>query len=211
MHVIPSATEPVTAGASWRSGLPVLMGRRLRLREVRRTDAKSLMAMLTSSEITRFISAPPTTLDGFERFIAWAGCQRAAGSHACFVATLSGSETPIGLFQVTGIPRDLKAAEWGFVLATPFWGTGLFQEAARLLLDFAFETIGVHRLEARAAVLNGRGNGALLKIGAVQEGVLRRSFLRHGQMFDQVLYSIVGEDWRGSHATLHAASAASIH
>jgi len=54
----------------------------------------------------------------------------------------------------------------------------------------------VHRLEARAAVMNGRANGALQKIGAVQEGVLRRSFLKDGQYYDQILWSILREDWR---------------
>ena len=63
-------------------------------------------------------------------------------------------------------------------------------------MDFSFETIGVHRLEARAAVQNGRGNGALRKVGAVQEGVLRKSFLRNGEYLDQVLWTIVDEDWR---------------
>jgi hypothetical protein len=48
----------------------------------------------------------------------------------------------------------------------------------------------------RAAVANGRGNGALRKIGAVQEGVLRRSFLRHGRYHDQVLWSVLAEDRR---------------
>ena len=57
-------------------------------------------------------------------------------------------------------------------------------------------TEGAQRLEARAAVANGRGNGTLRKIGAVQEGVLRRSFLRNGQYHDQVLWSILAEDWR---------------
>ena len=73
---------------------------------------------------------------------------------------------------------------------------GVFQEGAELVLDFAFETLGVHRLEARAAVANGRGNGALRKIGAVQEGLLRKSFLRNGEYLDQVLYAIVEDDWR---------------
>jgi ribosomal-protein-serine acetyltransferase len=45
-------------------------------------------------------------------------------------------------------------------------------------------------------VANGRGNGALRKVGAVQEGVLRRSFLRNGEYHDQVLWSILAEDWR---------------
>ena len=77
----------------------------------------------------------------------------------------------------------------------------MFQEGAELVLDFAFETIGVHRLEARAAVQNGRGNGALRKIGAVQEGVLRKSFLRNGEYLDQALYAIVEEDWREARTT----------
>ena len=60
--------------------------------------------------------------------------------------------------------------------------------------------IGVHRLEARAAVENGRGNGALRKIGAVQEGILRKSFLRGGKHLDQALWAILSEDWYRSKA-----------
>jgi RimJ/RimL family protein N-acetyltransferase len=63
---------------------------------------------------------------------------------------------------------------------------------------FAFETVGVHRLEARAAVRNGRGNGALRKIGAVQEGLLRKSFLKDGQYHDQALWTILQEDWKAN-------------
>ena len=63
-------------------------------------------------------------------------------------------------------------------------------------MNFAFETVGVHRLEARAALRNGRGNGALRKIGAVQEGVLRKSFLKNGEYLDQMLWTILDEDWK---------------
>ncbi len=53
-------------------------------------------------------------------------------------------------------------------------------EAARLVADFEFDTIGTHRLGARAAITNGRGNGALKELGAAQGGVLRNSLLCHG-------------------------------
>ncbi len=76
----------------------------------------------------------------------------------------------------------------------------MFIDSARLVLDFSFDVIGAHRVEARAAVRNGRGNGALRKIGAVQEGVLRRSFLRNGEYLDQALWSIIAEDWRDAKA-----------
>jgi RimJ/RimL family protein N-acetyltransferase len=45
-------------------------------------------------------------------------------------------------------------------------------------------------------VSNGRGNGALRKLGAVEEGILRRSFLRHGRYHDQVLWAILADEWR---------------
>ena len=63
------------------------------------------------------------------------------------------------------------------------------------MVTFAFEQVGVHRLEARACVQNGRGNGALRKMGAVREAVLRRSFLKGGEYLDQNLWTIVDEDW----------------
>ena len=67
-------------------------------------------------------------------------------------------------------------------------------DAAHLAIAYAFEVVGVHRLEARAATVNDRGNGALAKLGAVRECVLRSSFLRNGRYLDQALWSIVRED-----------------
>jgi RimJ/RimL family protein N-acetyltransferase len=180
----------------WQAGLPVLCGDTVTLRELRTSDAASLFAMLTTEEVARFISPPPTTVEGFERFIAWTLRQRNAGTYACFAVTLKGFDTAIGIFQVRQTEPGFGTAEWGFAIGSPFWGTGVFTEGAELMLEFAFDTLGVHRLEARAAVQNGRGNGALLKVGAVQEGILRKSFLRHGRYLDQVLYSILDDDWR---------------
>jgi RimJ/RimL family protein N-acetyltransferase len=102
----------------------------------------------------------------------------------------------IGIFQVRQLDPGFATAEWGFAIGSPFWGTGLFQASAELILEFSFDTLSVHRLEARAAVRNGRGNGALRKIGATCEGVLRRSFLRNGEYIDQNLWSVLASDWR---------------
>jgi ribosomal-protein-alanine N-acetyltransferase len=106
----------------------------------------------------------------------------------------------VGLFQVRQLDPTFGTAEWGFAIGSAFWGSGLFLKGAELVVGFALDVIGVHRLEARAAVQNGRGNGALRKIGAVQEGILRRSFLRRGEHMDQALWAIIAEDWRQSKA-----------
>jgi RimJ/RimL family protein N-acetyltransferase len=190
--------EPAAGVVStdWRKGLPVLNGRHVTLRELRASDAPSLFAMLTTEEVARFISPPPNTVDGFERFIAWTHRERAAGTYACFAVIVEGYDAAVGIFQVRELEPRFGTGEWGFAIGSPFWGTGVFQEGAALVLKFAFETIGAHRLEARACVTNGRGNGALQKLGAVREGVLRKSFLRNGEYLDQALYAILEDDWR---------------
>ncbi|HYB94225.1 MAG TPA: GNAT family protein [Vicinamibacterales bacterium] len=190
------ATPFSVTTSNWRTSLPVLAGSNFSLRELRLEDAPTLLAMLTTEEVARFISPPPTTVEGFERFIAWAISERAAGNYICYGVVPAGMTTAIGLFQLRSLEPGFGSCEWGFAIGSQFWGTGMFVEGARAILNFGVDVVGLQRFEARAAVANGRGNGALRKIGAVQEGVLRRSFLRHGQYHDQVLWSILAEDWR---------------
>jgi RimJ/RimL family protein N-acetyltransferase len=192
--VEPHKVETVTS--DWRESVPVLTGSRVTLRELEIEDAPSLFSMLTTEEVSRFISPPPSTVEGFERFILWAQRERAAGRFVCFAVVPQGTNAAIGIFQLRQIEAGFASGEWGFAIGSPYWGSGVFTEGARLVADYAFETIGVHRLEARAAVMNGRGNGALRKIGAVQEGILRRSFVKNGEPLDQVLWSILADDWR---------------
>ena len=188
--------KTIVTTSDWKAGLPILAGSNFTLREMRIEDAPSLLAMLTTEEVSRFISPPPTTLEGFERFVIWAQRERQAGSYACFAVVPAGMDTAVGIFQLRSLESGFGTAEWGFAMGSQFWGSGIFAEAAPMVIDFAVDVVGTHRLEARAAVANGRGNGALRKIGAVQEGVLRRSFLRHGIHHDQVLWGILAEDWR---------------
>lgn len=193
-HHVPSELPSIET--NWRSQLPTLFAGGVTLRELRMSDARSLFQLLTTAEVSRFISPPPTTVEGFERFIAWAQAERAAGTYVCFAVVPKGSDTAVGIFQVRQLGNSFDVAEWGFVLGRPFWGTGIFAAAAAAVVDFAFETLGVRRLEARAAVANGRGNGALRKMGAVHEAVLRKAFLKDGEYLDQVLWSINADEWR---------------
>jgi ribosomal-protein-alanine N-acetyltransferase len=197
VHFPKRTIDPVVATITtdWRQALPVLTSSQVTLRQLRASDATSLCALLTTEEVSRFISPPPTTVDGFERFIAWTLRQRQAGTYACFAVTVDSTDTAIGIFQLRELEPGFGTAEWGFAIGSAYWGSGVFQEGAELMVKFAFEVVGVHRLEARAAVKNGRGNGALRKIGAVQEGLLRKSFLKDGEYLDQALWTILHEDW----------------
>ena len=190
-----SAPAPISVTGDWTTGLPVIKTADVELRELAKSDAASLLSMLSTEEVGRFISPPPTTLEGFQKFVAWTQRERKAGNQLTFGIVPEGYSHAVGIVQVRAIAPHFSVAEWGFAVGSPFWGTGLFMASARTTLDFAFEHTMVNRLEARAVVQNGRGNGALRKLGGVQEGVLRGSLLKDGKYLDQIMWSILAQDW----------------
>lgn len=208
IHTLAMPTEPLifqpgqpgirerTVSSDWQRALPVLHGAGFHLRELRRADAASLFAMLTTEEVARFITPPPTSVAGFERFIDYTLRRRSEGEFACFAVVPQGLDTAIGIFQLRSLDGEFSTAEWGFALGSPFWGTGLFAKAADVVMAFAFDQVGINRLEARAMAENARGNGALRKIGAQHEAVLRQSMAKGGRLHDQHLWAIVERDWR---------------
>jgi ribosomal-protein-alanine N-acetyltransferase len=175
----------------WREGLPVLATPRLTLREIQMPDAAKLHRVARSPEVSRFMWPAPAELDGFRRFIEWAWAERAAGKYVGFVIVPNCAAAPAGLFELRQMQPSFFRAELGFFIEPAYWGTGIFSEAARLVLDFAFQVVGIHRIEARATVDNIRSNRVLRKLGAQQEGILRASFVCDGALLDQALWAFV--------------------
>ena len=182
----------------WRDGVPPLVSSDVRLRELTASDIPRMLSLMNDDEVGRFIPRPPQSAQRFREFIDWTHRKRQTGSYLCFGIVPAAEQHAVGLFQIRKLDPMFQIAEWGFALGRPYWGSGLFEESARLVLRLLFESVGLRRLEARAAVANGRGNGALRKMGATREGQLRRSFLLNGQYCDDALWSIVTEDWHRS-------------
>lgn len=170
------------------------------VRQIELSDAASLLETMTSESVARFVATPPLDLEGFERFIARMRHEQQRGTYACFAVVPAGETTAVGLFQVHALEPSFSTAEWGFALGMAHWGSGMFVEAAALVAGFAFGTLEVSRLEARAAIGNGRGNGALRKLGAVREAILRDAFRCRGEFHDVALWSILAADWRRASA-----------
>ena len=185
----------MSTSSDWRLGLPDLTGEHLTLRELRPSDAESLFVELNTPEVRRFMWSPPPNAGAFSQFIDWAHAERATGKYICYGIVAAGEEHASGVFELRQLQPGFWRGELGFVMASRLWGRGIFPEAARMLLDFAFGTVQVHRIEARAAVDNARGNAALQKLGAQREGRLRDAFWREDRYVDQFLWSILDSDW----------------
>lgn len=182
----------------WQSSLPALVGSLVVARELQARDAASLHEALFVPEViacSRLIAPVGAGAEAFERFIEAAQRDRAAGQRLCFGIVPRGCDIAIGIIEIRAMETAFHRAEWRAAIAPEFWGSGVFADGARLVLDFLFGTIGAQRLEARASVTNRRANAALMKIGAIREAMLRAPSSRVGRNPDQILWTILAEDW----------------
>jgi RimJ/RimL family protein N-acetyltransferase len=188
----PRATRD--AGRRWRRRPPRLSNDAVTIREIAVEDAAALAVHLTEPAVVRYLVPGPGTAAGFRRFARWARQQRGRGTFICFAIVPAGETRAVGLLQMWPIDPNGYAAEWGVVIARPWWGTGLFRSAVELFVPFAFRTVGASRLEARTIAANARGNAALRKIGAHVDGTLRRAAQHRGRATDVVLWSLHAAD-----------------
>ena len=184
-----------TGIASWRRELPTLTARYVALREPTSEDIGALVDLLSVEDASRFGLEEGVDDIAVQLFVERATRDREAGAAFTYVVVNGSVRGVGGLVQVRALDPLFETAEWECTLAPSVRGSGAFIETARLVCGFAFNVIGAHRIEARVQLQNGRANGALRKLGAVQEGILRRSARRRGDYVDQVLWSVLKDDW----------------
>jgi len=179
----------------WTTAVPSLHGDFTTLREVAASDVYTLFTLFSDPAVTAHMAPPPPTLAKFAGFVEWSHQQRAQGHGVCFGIVPDGMTVAVGILQVRLEPAS-SDAEWGFVLSTHFWSTGVFADAATVLIDFAFTTMGVERLEARIALRNGRAHAAMHKIGARFDAMLPSSSPQGNRRESESVWMLRQDEWR---------------
>lgn len=95
--------------------------------------------------------------------------------------------------------RQLREANIGYELDSRYWGKGYATEAARAMLKFGFETLGMHRIWSWCVAENIASVRVLEKIGLRREGHLREKEFIKGRWYDNFLYAILDHEWLTSH------------
>lgn len=180
---------------AWTARVPPLRGDMTTLREVAASDVHTLFTLFSDPAVTAYMAPPPPTLAKFAGFVEWSHQQRAQGHGICFGIVPDGMTVAVGILQVRLEPRP-SDAEWGFVLSAPFWSTGVFADAANLLVEFAFTTMHVERLEARIALRNQRAHAAVQKLGARFETTLAGASPQGILRDPEWVWTLREHDWR---------------
>lgn len=100
----------------------------------------------------------------------------------------------IGTIGFMWYQSDNNSAEVGYSLSRAYWNLGIMTEALTALLDFAFDTLHLHRVEAQHEVDNPASGAVMRKAGMRLEGTLRGRLFNKGRYVDVNLYAILRED-----------------
>ena len=179
----------------WKTELPQLTGGIVVLREPVPEDLGPLIDLFSIGDAVRFGLDYPVTGPAVRELIDRARERRAAGVSFTYVITVAPRRAVVGVIQVRQLDPSFETAEWECTIAPSSRGTGVFVEAARLVGSFTFGSVGAHRIESRVPLRNGRANRELGKLGAVQEGILRRSLRQGDEYLDQILWAVLNEEW----------------
>jgi RimJ/RimL family protein N-acetyltransferase len=180
----------------WSERVPLVRGEVTTLREIVVSDVYALFTLFSDPAVTEYMAPPPPTLAKFAGFVVWSHQQREQGRGLCFGIVPDGITTAIGILQVRSSDSTLSSAEWGFVLSAHFWSTGVFLDAANLLVEFAFTTMAIERLEARIALRNRRAHAAVQRLGARPESTLATVSPAGFPRDPQVVWTLREDDWR---------------
>ena len=133
----------------WGKALPRLSAKRLELTSLKTEDATNILAIFSDKEVMRYWGTPPleNTSDA-RRFISEALENFAKRELFGWGIRWNKTGEIIGTSTLLNLDSDNRRAEIGFAVARSFWGKGIATEAVETLIDFAFNTLDLHRLEA---------------------------------------------------------------
>ena len=177
---------------------PVLTGAAVRLEPLRETHLKALCRIGLEPSVTRFMPIQLRSPKDMLAYIRDAVTARAAGTAIPLVMVLTTeAETVVGTTRFINIDLKNRHMEIGSTwIGLPWQRTRVNTEAKYLMLRHAFEERGCLRIEFKTDSLNERSRSALLRIGAVQEGVFRSHVITdEGRIRHSVYFSITADEW----------------
>ena len=174
--------------------LPSLVGDGVKLRWLTTDDVPDLGAIFSDADVVRFMSLPQlTSEDATRRFLAQIHNGFRAGTLYQWGIELE--QRIVGTCTLAEIDRTNRRAEVGFALAREFWGRGLMLRAVPAMIQFAFERLDLHRIEADADPRNAASLRVLERLGFQREGLLRERYIQLGEVQDAMVFGLLRREW----------------
>jgi [ribosomal protein S5]-alanine N-acetyltransferase len=175
---------------------PVLQTARLRLRPFASSDADAIYALQSNARVLRYCDSPPCTeRSRAEAFLA--GCRKMEeeGSGARFAIETHNDKAFVGWCSAFRWNPDYRSLGIGYCFDEPVWGRGYATEAVRAMLQWAYTTLDLNRVEAELDTRNAASAKVLQKLGFLREGLRREDCIVSGEVSDSWIYGLLRREW----------------
>jgi ribosomal-protein-alanine N-acetyltransferase len=176
--------------------LPTLDTNRLRLRWISAADTDAFYAVYSNAEVMRYWSTPPLT-DRAAAASLIAKIQEDWQRRVILkwgIAPLINDQL-IGSITLFNLDFNHRRAEIGYALGREYWRQGYMNEALTAVLNYAFEVLDLHRIEADVDPRNTGSVRTLEKLGFQREGYLRERWQVSGEIQDAFFYGLLKQEW----------------
>ena len=172
--------------------LPILNTEHLILRPVRISDAKAMYEYSRDVEVSRYVLWEPhrSLIDTYE-VISDIKRQYRRGWPSSFAISLPENGKMIGTIGYMWLNTENLSAEIGYSLSQSYWNRGYMTEALKAVLDYSFNTLELHRVEAQHDIRNPASGQVMKNAGMIKEGILRDRIFNKGQYCTVAIYSII--------------------
>lgn len=178
----------------------MLKGKNVILRPVKRSDIQNFLKWFNDTEVIQYLNLYlPMTEMAEEKYIEELGTTRSRTDAVFVIEVLEdNSSKPIGNIGLHSIsPKDHNATFGIAIGEKDYWSRGYGTEAARLLINYGFEQLNLHRISSFAVAFNERGIRLHKRVGFKEEGRQRECKFKNGKFHDEVAFGILREEWEG--------------
>jgi ribosomal-protein-alanine N-acetyltransferase len=173
-----------------------LISDRLVLRWLEESDLPALFGIFSSAEVMRYWSSPPfTQMADAQKMLLTIQEGYRSGNVLQLGIERSSDQVLIGTCTLHNFHLQSRRAEIGYALGRPYWGQGYMREALHILIDYAFDTLNLNRLEADIDPRNSASKKSLERLGFLKEGHLRERWIVNGEVSDTGFYGLLRSHW----------------
>lgn len=171
---------------------PELQTNRLQLWQFRDNDAAALYFLRSDEQVMRYIDRPRAqSEEDIRLFIERAKTDIEQGTGLSWGICLQGEDALIGYIGYWRMQPSNFRSEVGYALHPDHQGKGLAREALEAVIDFGFNQMGLHSMEANINPGNDASRQLLLRCGFVKEAYFRQNYYFNGQFLDSEIYSLL--------------------
>ena len=174
------------------SPFPILESERLCFRKLTITDAPEILLLRGNSETMKYIPRPLIReIDGALAHIKMINDKIDENIDINWAVTEKGSDKCIGIMGFYRTQPEYFRTELGYMITAEHWGKGYVTEAVTVLLDFAFNSLQFHSIEAVIDSRHTASERVLQKVGFIKEAHFKENFYYNNEFTDTVIYSLL--------------------